>query len=74
MKKYILAPLMVLTIFTIFGCSKQRTCTETTTHTNGNVDTNVTNYTKLTPKERKDIENYGTSTDGDGTVYKTICK
>jgi hypothetical protein len=57
-----------------FGCAKKRTCTETITQTNGNVTTNVTTYDKLTPKQRKEIENFGTYTSGNGTSHKTDCK
>ncbi len=58
----------------ILGCSKKRTCTETIKRANGSVDTNVSMYNKLTPKERKDIENLNTYTDGDGTSHTTSCK
>ncbi len=72
MKKIIISSLLIGVVS--FGCSKKRTCTETTTHTNGSVDTNVTMYDKLTPKEKKDVENLGTYTQSDGTAMKTSCK
>lgn len=57
-----------------FGCSKGRTCTETTTDTNGNVDTSIRVYDKLSPSQRRDIENLSTYTDGNGKTHITSCK
>jgi len=72
MKKVILFLLLIGTV--AFGCSKERTCTETVWHANGNVTTDIVTYDKLTPKQKKDIENLGTYVDDNGSVHETICK
>jgi len=72
MKNLILCSLLVSVIS--FGCSKERSCTETTTNTDGSVDTDVRVYDKITPMQKRDIENLGTYVDDNGRTRKTICK
>ena len=72
MKKIIISSLFIGMI--VFSCAKKRTCTETYKSANGTVTTSVTVYDKLTSKEKKDIENYGSYTNDDGSSVKTECK
>jgi len=72
MKKNFIASLIIG--LAMVGCVKERSCTTTTTHTNGDVDTDITHYDKLSRGEMREIVHLGSYTTGNGTVHHTECK